>query len=370
VLVHTKLNTTVEKAMDTISSYRTSATSSANADKDTRAATKAPTTLATAMDSYAHVISQAIDFGSSYTYQTGLLAGFTTGLDRYAPDLNTVTATGTQTTLLSSTTVYYDRYARVYFVVTDSKKNRLISKDNYVIREGDYTMADLVASATEAFYFTDDDVDVAVSSANKHVITATEDKIVGASLTYSTPTSGDLAGALTALVSSDTIYYSPNKRLYMVLKSGVYKRLFTSAGAALAGYYADASNTRDGLLLHAYIMQFGNYYNSDAIDVSSFNDLLVIYPGVKTRIVTVSDTIRKDADGKYYVQVTKADTSNTTVVSSQLWLIPLRTRYGLQYVDGVYGESSTKAQLLSRDAYFYTENYQALASTIVTTVVS
>jgi hypothetical protein len=234
ILVHSRLNTTVGKSIDTINSYRLSSSSSANSSANTRANTKAPTNISTAMDAYANVISEAIDFGSSYTYQTGLLSGFKTGLDRYAPDLNSVNATGTQTTVLSSDTVYFDKYARVYFVVTNSKKNRLISNDNYVIREGDYTMSDLVSSTTQAFYFTEDDVSVSVTSSNKYTISATVDKIIGSSLTFTTPQTEVLTAALTALTSSDIIYYSPNKRLYLVLKNGVYKRLFTSSGTALA----------------------------------------------------------------------------------------------------------------------------------------
>jgi len=341
--------------------------SAANAAKNERASVKVSTTIANAMDAYANVISQAIDFGT-YTYTSGVLKGFTTGLDRYAPDLNDVTSTGTQTTLLSSDTVYFDKYARVYYVVTATKKNRLISKDNYVIREGDYTMADLTHSSVEAFYFTDDDVSVAVTSSNKHAIVPAT--AIGSQLTLSTETPS--VSDLVALSTLETaiIYYSPNKRLYMIVQGGTLKRLYLADGTALAGFYQDAANTRDGLLLYSYMIQLGFYNNADNISSTAFNDLITIYPGVKSKLVTISDTVVKDADGKYYVDVIKADNNNNTNISSQHWLIPLRTRYGVHFKDGVYGETSTKAQLLSRDAYFFTENYDSLSSTKSTTPVA
>lgn len=372
--VHAKLNTAITASTAALNTYNNEKMEDAEELADTRASVKATTAVATAMDDYAKVISDAIDFGEAYSYQTGKVQNYTMGLDKYAPDLNEVVSSGgTRTMIALADTVYFNTYARVYFVSQNGKLSRLISSDNFVIRNGDYTVSELV-SLYSASYFTTDNVDLAVASgsANRYTISTTSSNVVAGS--YTAPTISPTA-TLTAISSladaTFKIYYSISKRVYFIkLNADSFMRQIVDADRnLLTGYQLETNmNSKDGVLLFSYIVSAGNYISTENVSLTAFNDLSEIRPGYKAELVTTSDTIvRNTTTGLYYVKVIKSDSDNTTSIATtpaQIQLIPLRTRYGQHFRDGVYGPASAKTDLLARDVFFFTEDFIGTSASI------
>jgi hypothetical protein len=383
--VHATLNSAITVSAEALADYRDAQVTGSNTLAETRASVKADVAIATAMDNYAKVISDTIDFGT-YEYTTGHVKNFMIGLERYAPDLNQVTATGTRVNITTSTTVYFNQYARVYFVSQNGKISRLISSDNYTIRDGDYSKTELVNNFS-ASYFEDDILAVAVSAGTPYSILTTNSNLVGTS--YSIPTVDPTASnRYTTAISSISvsmpykIYYSIQKRVYLLKYNTVNQYYFIADGSyslttnpdrsLMSGYKLDANiNSKDGVLLYSYIIANGYIDSIATAQINDFNDLSEIRPGIKAELVTSSDTIVKNTtSGLYYVKVVRPDQDNTTNVSTQYSLIPLRTRFGLHFQDGVYGQSATKAQLLAYDAFFFSADYAGTAASITHVAVN
>lgn len=372
--VHAKLNAAITASTTALNDYNDEKMGDADDLADERASVKASTSVATAMDNYAKVISDAIDFGEAYSYETGKVQNYTMGLDKYAPDLNEVVSSGgTRTMITLADTVYFNTYARVYFVSQNSKLSRLVSSDNFVIRNGDYTLAELI-NLYSASYFTTDNVDLAVASgsANRYTISTSSSNVVAGSYTAPTISPSATLTAISSLTAATfKIYYSISKRAYFIkLNADSFMRqIVASDRTLLTGYQLETNmNSKDGVLLFSYIVSAGNYISSENVSLTAFNDLSEIRPGYKAELVTTSDTIvRNTTTGLYYVKVIKSDSDNTTNIATtaaQTQLIPLRTRYGQHFRDGVYGPASTKANLLAYDVFFFTEDFIGTSASI------
>jgi hypothetical protein len=362
--VHTKLNTTIEKAMETIDSYVNLEKTAFNNMATNRSNLKATTNIIASMESYATVISEAIEF-ENYGIYNGTIKGVTFGVDLFAPNLNPVTSTngGTSTTFTTQE-ASYDRYLRVYFVSEsgNSNKNRLIDSNNVVIRDGDLSREELVSRGAK--FFVGDNVKPLLSSTT---IPNADFNVVSSAASFVTSSSSTLYDL--SSVTNPELFFSIRHKLYFYKPAGVssYYVVRNSDGTLLQGYKTSSINKTTEFYLYVELLS-KKYTTDDVVTIASgkLSDLTPVLTGYKTYIVSSADIVVKNKlTNLYYVLRTKADVSNTTAITSQYYLTKLRTLYGMHLKDGYYSaETLTKSEMQIKRVFFYSEDYESSAISI------
>jgi len=365
--VHSKLNTTLEKSVETINTHSTSERTAFTTMSTNRKNLKVQNAVIAAMETYAVSLTEAIEF-DNYGLYNSTIKGVTFGVDLFAPDLNPVTSTnnGASTTLTTSQVVSFDRYLRVYFVTEagTGKKNRLVDSSNIVIRDGGLSLNQLVSSKGAKYYVGDD---VRAKLNTDTVAYADVASIPTEAAVFSTTSAGTLYEF--DGVSDPEYYFSLYHKLYFYKPTGVssYYVIRNSDGSLLQGYVTSSINKTTEFYTFLEL-KLKKYTTTDAVTTASgkLYDLVPVLAGYKMYIVSSADIIVKNkTTNLYYVLRTKADNSNSTNISTQYYLTKLRTLYGMHLKDGYYApDTLTKTQMQTKRVFFYSEDYESTAISV------
>lgn len=376
--VYTHLNDKIGDVIDISTNYYTSELSAKNTYKDSQMAVKGSKSVAEAMDVFARVVSDAITFGDDYAGYNGRVQGVSFGDDTYAPALNSINTTTAAIDFVPGNyaDVFFDKYARVYYVVDSGTKKRIVHKAlNYTVRFAGLGKTEL--GGNNYIIYPSDDLKYASGSSlvegNKVSLPTTTNVTLG------TPTTYTLLEA-TSFSGSSGMFYVPkvgnggDGNFYVFVNDVAVsggKPIYKKNGTNYDLVQGEGNHYAEFLDGTHYI---GNGTGYSGTLSNNFNYFFVpIMQGYKAELILTDSTsptydanndvkiYRDSVTDSYYVfqsqnKAKLIDHTNFTDLEENPGYFLLYTRYGqpVRTVPGTTGGVMTKEQLLLADSYYWT----------------
>lgn len=382
--VFSHLESKVSEVVTNSTSYYNTELSNKNTYKDSQMQVKGSKSVAEAMDVFARVVSDAIQFGEDYAGYNGRVQGVSFGDDTYAPTLNSITTTTPAVDLVPGdyTDVFFDMYARVYYVVSGGKRKRIIHKNlNYTVRFAGLGKDELGGNNYKIY--PDDDLKYSSGSGLNDT-----DK-VSIPQTTAITILPDVSTRSYDLIEASVFTANPNSGIYYVPKVGnggdgnFYVVKFGTAYSGSPIYKKEGTTYTlvEGDGYHYSEFLDGTHYFASGTGFSNSPSLtgpihyyfVPILKGYKAELILTDNTLptynanndvtilHDSATDRYYVYQSKnkpkiVDHSMFTTEEETPGYFLLYTRYGqpASTVPGTTGGVMTKEALLLADCFYWT----------------